>query len=139
MNAKLSPDERADLLLKQMTLDEKIQLLHGSFGAPLGKLVPTAPPRALGGDGFVPGIPRLGIPDLNLIGAGLGVTDLGHRANGQSTALPSSLAETSSWDLEIAYAAGKVIGQETRDEGFNVSLGCGIDVMREPRNGRNFE
>ena len=139
MNAKLPPDERADLLVKQMTLDEKIQLLHGSFGAPLGKLVPTAPPRALGGDGFVPGIPRLGIPDLNLIGAGLGVTDLGHRANGQSTALPSSLAETSSWDLEIAYAAGKVIGQETRDEGFNVSLGGGIDVMREPRNGRNFE
>ncbi|MFZ0523591.1 MAG: glycoside hydrolase family 3 C-terminal domain-containing protein [Candidatus Acidiferrales bacterium] len=138
-NAKLSPDERADLLLKQMTLDEKIQLLHGSFGAALGKLVPAAPPRALGGDGFVPGIPRLGIPDLNLIGAGLGVTDLGHRANGQSTALPSSLAETSSWDPEIGYAAGKVIGEETRDEGFNVSLGGGIDVMREPRNGRNFE
>ena len=139
MNAKLAPDERADLLVEQMTLDEKIQLLHGSFGAPLGKLVPVAPPRALGGDGFVPGIPRLGIPDLNLIGAGLGVTDLGHRANGQSTALPSSLAETSSWDLEIGYAAGKVIGEETRDEGFNVSLGGGIDVMREPRNGRNFE
>jgi beta-glucosidase len=139
MNAKLSSDERADLLLKQMTLDEKIQLLHGSFGAPLGKLVPTAPPRALGGDGFVPGIPRLGIPDLNLIGAGLGVTDLGHRVNGQSTALPSSLAETSSWDPEIGYEAGKVIGEETRDEGFNVSLGGGIDVMREPRNGRNFE
>ncbi|MGA9887171.1 MAG: glycoside hydrolase family 3 C-terminal domain-containing protein, partial [Candidatus Acidiferrales bacterium] len=139
MNAKLSPDERADLLVKQMTLDEKIQLLHGFFGAPLGKLVPTAPPRALGGDGFVPGIPRLGIPDLNLIGAGLGVTDLGHRANGQSTELPSSLAETSSWDLEIAYAAGKVIGEETRAEGFNVSLGGGIDVTREPRNGRNFE
>ena len=139
MNARLSADERADLLVKQMTLDEKIQLLHGSFGAPLGKRVPTAPPRALGGDGFVPGIPRLGIPDLNLIGAGLGVTDLGHRANGQSTALPSSLTETSSWDLEIGYEAGKVIGEETRDEGFNVSLGGGIDVMREPRNGRNFE
>jgi beta-glucosidase len=139
MNLKLSPDERADLLLKQMTLDEKIQLVHGSFGAALGKLVPTAPPRALGGDGFVPGIPRLGIPDLNLIGAGLGVTDLGHRKNGQSTALPSSLAETSSWDPEIGYEAGKVIGEETRDEGFNVSLGGGVDVMRDPRNGRNFE
>ena len=139
MNSKLSPDERADLLLKQMTLDEKIQLLHGSFGAPLGKLVPTAPPHALGGDGFVPGIPRLGIPDMNLIGAGLGVTDLGRRANGQSTALPSSLTETSSWDPEIGYEAGKVIGEETRDQGFNITLGGGIDVTREPRNGRNFE
>ncbi len=139
MNAKLSPDERADLLLKQMTLDEKIQLLHGSFGAALGKLVPTAPPHALGGDGFVPGIPRLGIPDMNLIGAGLGVTDLGRRANGPSTALPSSLTETSSWDPEIGYEAGKVIGEETRDQGFNITLGGGIDVTREPRNGRNFE
>src|SRR5580658_4332757 len=139
MSLKLSPDERADLLLKQMTLDEKIQLVHGSFGAVLPQLVPTAPARALGGDGFVPGIPRLGIPDLNLIGAGLGVTDLGHRKHGPSTALPSSLAETSSWDTEIGYEAGKIIGEETRDEGFNVSLGGGIDVVREPRNGRNFE
>src|SRR5580698_11391147 len=93
-------------------------------------------PGALGGDGFVPGIPRLGIPDLNLIGAGLGATDLGHRRNGQSTALPSSLVETSSWDPEIGYEAGKVIGEEARDEGFNVSLGGGIDVTRELRNGR---
>lgn len=139
MNPKLSPDERADLLLKQMTLDEKIQLVHGSFGAALPQLVPTAPAGALGGDGFVPGIPRLGIPDLNLIGAGLGVTDLGHRKNGQSTALPSSLAETSSWDPKIGYEAGTVIGEETRDEGFNVSLGGGIDVTRDPGNGRNFE
>jgi beta-glucosidase len=139
MNPKLSPDERADLLSKQMTLDEKIQLLHGYFGAALKGLVATAPAGALGGDGFVPGIPRLGIPDLNLIGAGLGVTDLGHRKNGQSTALPSSLVETSSWDPEIGYEAGKVIGEETRDEGFNVSLGGGVDVMRDPRNGRNFE
>jgi beta-glucosidase len=139
MNPKLTPDERADLLLKQMTFDEKIQLVHGYFGAALGKLVPTAPAGALGGDGFVPGIPRLGIPDLNLIGAGLGVTDLGHRKNGQSTALPSSLVETSSWDPEIGYEAGRVIGEETRDEGFNVSLGGGVDVMRDPRNGRNFE
>src|SRR6202451_3382542 len=133
-NTHLSPDERANLVVKQMTLDEKIQLVHGSM-AMLGPKIP----QALGGDGFVPGIPRLGIPDLNLIGAGLGVTDLGHRKNGQSTALPSSLVETSSWDPEIGYEAGKVIGEEARDEGFNVSLGGGIEVTREPRKRRNFE
>src|SRR5579863_2026509 len=60
MNPKLSADERADLLLKQMTLDEKIQLVHGYFGAVLKGLAPAAPAGALGGDGFVPGIPRLG-------------------------------------------------------------------------------
>jgi beta-glucosidase len=72
-------------------------------------------------------------------GAGLGVTDLDRRPNGQSTALPSSLAETSSWDPKLAYEFGTVIGKESRDEGFMVSLGGGIDLTREPRNGRNFE
>ena len=133
-NTHLSPDERADLVVKQMTLDEKIQLVHGSM-AMLGPKIPGA----LGGDGFVPGIPRLGIPDLNLIGAGVGVTNLGKRTNGQATALPASLAETATWDPKLAYEFGTVIGRETRDQGFNVSLGGGNDIMREPRNGRNFE
>ncbi len=134
MNSKLSADERADLVIKAMTLDEKIQLVHGSM-AMFGEKIPGA----LGGDGFVPGITRLGIPDLNLIGAGVGVTNLGKRANGMATALPASLAETSTWDPQLAYEFGKVIGRETRDQGFNVSLGGGNDIMREPRNGRNFE
>jgi len=134
MNTRLSPDERADLLAKQMTLDEKIQLVHGSM-AMFGPKIPGA----LGGDGFVPGISRLGIPDLNLIGAGVGVTNLGKRAQGMATALPASLAETATWDPKVAYEFGTVIGRETRDQGFNVSLGGGNDIMREPRNGRNFE
>ena len=133
-NSRLLPDERADLVVKQMTLDEKIQLVHGSM-AMLGRKIPGA----LGGDGFVPGIPRLGIPDLNLIGAGVGVTNLGKRAEGRATALPASLAETATWDPQLAYEFGAVIGRETRDQGFNVSLGGGNDIMREPRNGRNFE
>jgi beta-glucosidase len=133
-NTHLSADERADLVVKQMTLDEKIQLVHGSM-AMLGRKIPGA----LGGDGFVPGIPRLGIPDLNLIGAGVGVTNLGKRTNGQATALPASLAETATWDPKLAYEFGTVIGRETRDQGFNVTLGGGDDIMRVARNGRNFE
>ncbi|MBZ5655058.1 MAG: glycoside hydrolase family 3 C-terminal domain-containing protein [Acidobacteriia bacterium] len=137
MNTRLSADERADLLLQQMTLDEKIQLLHGSMAFDFPKY--PRPERALGGDGFVPGIARLGIPDLNLIGAGVGVTNLGKRPNGQSTPLPSSLAETATWNPRLAYEFGTVIGKETRDQGFNVSLGGGNDILREARNGRNFE
>jgi beta-glucosidase len=137
MNESLSPDERASLLVNQMTLDEKIQLVHGSMAFGLPGF--PRPVGALGGDGFVPGIPRLGIPPLQLIGAGVGVTNLGHRPNGQATALPSSLAETATWDPKVAYEFGRVIGRETRDQGFNVSLGGGIDLARDPRNGRNFE
>jgi len=141
-NKSLSPDERADLLVKQMTLDEKIQLIHGSLGydveswqIPGWKNVPGSH----GEDGYVPGIPRLGIPDLRLVGAGVGVTNLGQRPNGQSTALPSSLAETATWDPAMAYDFGTVIGKETREQGFNISIGGGVDLARDPRNGRNFE
>lgn len=138
MNKSLSPDARADLLIKQMTLDEKIELVHGlpSMGFSAGF---KRAPGALGGDGFVPGIPRLGIPAQQQIGAGVGVTNLTQRPNGQSMALPSSLAETSTWDPRMAYDFGTVIGRETRDEGFDVSLGGGIDLARDPRSGRNFE
>lgn len=142
MNTSLSPDVRADLLVKRMTLDQKIQLLHESTAA--SERGWQHVPEALGGDGFVPGIPALGIPDLQLIGAGVGVTNAvpearGRGAKGRSTALPSSLAETATWDPSMAAEFGTVIGKETRDEGFNVSLGGGIDLARDPRCGRNFE
>lgn len=138
MNTSLSPDARADLLLEQMTLSQKIQLLHEST-AVYRRGGWQYVPEALGGDGYVPGIPPLGIPDLQLVGAGLGVTNSGRGLKGRSTALPSSLAETATWDPKIAYEFGAVIGKETRDEGFNVSLGGGIDLARDPRCGRNFE
>ena len=61
-------------------------------------------------------------------------------ANGRySTALPSSLGAASSWDTESACAYGAVIGSELRAQGFNMSLGGGVDLAREPRNGRTFE
>ena len=133
MNSSLAPDERADLLLNQMTLDEKIQFAHGWSD------YDTKYPRSLGGDAFVPGVPRLGFPDLQMVGAGVGVTDGGRRPNGQSTALPSALLQTATWDLDAAHDFGTVIGKETRSEGFHVSLGGGLNLTREPRDGRNFE
>jgi beta-glucosidase len=139
-NKALSPDERASLVLHQMTLDEKIELVHGlpTYSLP-GFPGYKRTPGSLEGDGLTPAIPRLGLPALQIIGAGVGVTNLGRRWNGQSTLLPSSLAETATWDLNSAYSFGQVIGKETRNQGFNVQIGGGIDLTREPRNGRNFE
>ncbi len=139
MDRSLSPDRRAALVLSQMTLEEKIRLLHGSLGfVDIGE-TRRADPGALGGDGFVPGIERLGIPPLQLIGAGVGVTNMGRRHNGEATAMPSSLALTASWDADAAQLYGATIGRETRNKGFNVSLGGGVDIAREATNGRNFE
>ncbi len=138
MNKSLSPDQRADLLAGQMTLDEKISLLHGG-GWGLIFASPDAPPsKSVGGAGFIPGIPRLGIPDLQMADAAAGVTRSALFGR-YSTALPSCLAEAASWDLDLARAYGTLIGTELRNQGYNMTLGGGINLAREPRNGRIFE
>ena len=133
----LSPDERADQLLSQMTLDEKIQLVHGAGIAGFGPTDPSLV-RSNGGGGFVPGIPRLGLPDLNMDDSSVGVGGGAHKGR-YSTALPSTLALACSWNRDLARDYGRLIGRELADQGYNVALGGGVDITREPRNGRNFE
>jgi beta-glucosidase len=61
-------------------------------------------------------------------------------ANGRySTALPANVAAAASWDREAAFEYGALIGRELRAQGYNMSLGGGVDLTREPRNGRTFE
>jgi beta-glucosidase len=133
----LSPDQRADLVIQAMTLDEKIQLVHGAGMLGFGPTLPSIV-RSNGGGGFVPGIPRLGIPDLNMDDSSVGAGG-GSRRGRYSTALPSSLALASSWNTRLAREYGTLIGKELGDQGFNMSLGGGVDITREARNGRNFE
>src|SRR5271154_7187398 len=138
MNTSLAPEQRAELVLKQLTLDEKSALLHGNGMAHAAQWQMPLTHLANGGAGYVEGVPRLGIPPLVISDAGYGVRDSG--ANGRySTAMPSSLGATSSWDVDSACEFGTVIGQELRAQGFNMTLGGGVDLAREPRNGRSFE
>lgn len=138
MNPKLSPEERADLVLKQLTLDEKLALLHGNGMAHAEQWQMPLTHLTNGGAGYVEGVKRLGVPPLVISDAGYGVRDSG--ANGRySTAMPSSLAASASWDTDSACDFGTVIGQELRAQGFNMTLGGGVDLAREPRNGRTFE
>jgi Glycosyl hydrolase family 3 N terminal domain len=137
MNTSLSPDQRADLVIEQMTLDDKIQLLHGAGLQGLGEPDPSIV-HSNGGGGFVPGIPRLGLPDLNMNDATIG-SGGGARKGRYSTALPSALALASSWNLDLAGEWGALLGSELADQGYNVSLCGGVNLTREPRNGRNFE
>ena len=138
MNPQLSPEERADLVLKQLTLDEKIALLHGNGMAHTPNWQTPLTDLANGGAGYVEGVKRLGIPGLVMSDAAYGVRDSG--ANGRyATAMPSSLGAASSWDAESACEYGALIGSELRAQGFNMTLGGGVDLAREPRNGRSFE
>ena len=137
MDKTLSPDQRADLVLKELTLDEKIDLIHGQ-GMP-----GWGPPKANahlgnGGAGFVLAVPRLGIPFIQMSDAAYGVRS--SAMNGRySTALPSNLGAAASWDTSAACEYGTLIGRELRAQGYNMTLGGGVNITREPRNGRTFE
>ena len=136
-NPSLSPDERASMVIKEMTIDEKINMLHGTGMEGLSPMSPLAI-YSNGGAGYVPGIPRLGIPAIQMSDAAYGVRNSGE--NGRySTALPADVAGAASWDLDAAYEYGALIGRELRAQGFNMSLGGGTNLTREPRNGRTFE
>ncbi len=137
MNTSLSPDQRAAMVLQQMTLDEKIGLVHGEGMPGWGKPRDNAY-LGNGGAGFVLGVPRLGIPMIQMSDAAYGVRSSG--SNGRySTALPSNVASAASWDPAAACAYGTLIGRELRAQGYNMTLGGGANLTREPRNGRTFE
>ncbi len=138
-DAKLTPDERADMVIKELTLDEKIQLLHGlGWQAMFGPPQTGAGVRAIAAAGFIPGVPRLGIPDLQMTDCVEGVSGAGPLGR-YATALPSAEAMAAGWDPVLSYETGIMIGNEVRSIGFNMSLGSGINMIREPRNGRTFE
>jgi beta-glucosidase len=137
MDARLPSDQRADMVLKEMTLDEKIDLVHGEGMPGWGKPRPNAY-LGNGGAGFVLAIPRLGIPFIQMSDAAYGVRSSAQ--NGRySTALPSDIAGAASWDPEAACEYGALIGRELRAQGYNMTLGGGVNITREPRNGRTFE
>ena len=130
-------DERADLVIKEMTVDEKIALLHG-VGMPTDEPVTQENAASNRGVGYAVGVPRLGIPGIDMSDAAYGVRSSG--VNGRySTALPANVAAAASWDTDAAYEYGALIGHELRAQGFNMSLGGGVNLTRDPRNGRTFE
>ncbi|QBE61865.1 beta-glucosidase family protein [Pseudoduganella lutea] len=140
MNRALPAEQRAGLALGAMTQEEKLKLVFGYFAidiADKGYQRPQASrPQSAG---WVPGVPRLGIPDLFETDAGIGVASQRGPKPRQRTALPSGLATAATWNPELAYQGGAMIGAEARASGFNVMLAGGINLTREPRNGRNFE
>lgn len=114
---------RVDLLLANMTLEEKISLLHG-----------TIDPTGEAGAGYVPGVPRLGIPPMRLTDGPAGI-----RTRHPATALPAPVALAASFDTELAYRYGYVMGLEGRARRHEVLLAPMVNIVRVPEAGRNFE
>lgn len=118
-----------DNLLKQLTLDEKISMIHGN------------------GIFRTEGVERLGIPPLKMSDGPMGVRNefgnaswdrIGHTDDYVSY-LPCNSALASTWNRDLAYKLGKVLGEEARGRGKDVILAPGVNIMRSPACGRNFE
>lgn len=122
LNASLGVSRRLQMLLPELTLAEKISLLHGVW-------------PANGYGGLVPGISRLCIPALRLQDGPAGVSD---GANGV-TALPAPVAAAATWNTKLIFEYGKVIGEEARIKGINVLFGPMVNIQRDPRWGRAWE
>ena len=130
----LGPTERARRLVANMTLEEKLSMLHGPVG---GTAMCSDSPRCAYVGNVAP-VERLQIPPINMNDGpqGFRTTDA---LKGTSTAWPSGLTLAASWDEAAALEWGRGMGKEFYDKGSNVQLGPGLNVARVPTNGRNFE
>lgn len=121
-------ESKIDSLIHQMTLDEKLGMLHASWPFTSG------------------GVPRLGIPELIFSDGPHGVRHEHGRgwqaleyADDRGTYLPVGIALASTWNREIGLRYGEVLGNEAKDRKKDVLLGPGINMIRSPLNGRNFD
>ena len=116
---------RAKAIVARMTLDEKLTELHG-IGTPEKFR-------------FIPGIPRLGIPPLQMTNGPAGVGPGGAGPQKAATALPSPLALAATWDPGLAFEYGKIAGEETRETGNTLLEAPDVNIARIPQGGRVFE
>src|SRR2546421_7021999 len=109
-------ENKVESILKQMTIEEKIDLLGGidSF--------------------FIRGVPRLGVPRLKMADGPIGV-----RNYGPATTMAGGIALTATWNPALAERVGSEIGRDARAKGVHFLLGPGVNIYRAPMNGRNFE
>ncbi|MGO4463098.1 glycoside hydrolase family 3 protein [Streptomyces sp. M-16] len=122
----MTPQTPVDVtaLVQAMTLDEKLTFVHGSDD-----------PERLGQSGYIPGVPRLGIPELRMTDGPAGV----RMKRKTTTALPAPIALSCTFDEELAARYGEYLGHEARAKRQDVLIGPMINVLRQPFGGRNFE
>jgi beta-glucosidase len=114
--ASAEVERRVESILRQMTLEEKLDLLGGvdSF--------------------FTRGVPRLGVPRFKMADGPLGVRNFG-----PATAMAGGIAMTATWNPALAERVGVELGRDARSKGVNFLLGPGVNIYRAPMCGRNFE
>jgi beta-glucosidase len=142
--SETAADTRAREVEEQLTDDERFSLVVSLIGAlpvlgfPGDDRIPEDVTNMSAG--YTPGVPRLGIPAIQSSDASMGVTNPGYRPDDKgATAFPASVLVGSTFNPALAREGGAAIGREARSRGFNVQLAGGINLARDPRNGRTFE
>lgn len=130
----LTPDQRATALVKEMTLDEKLTMLHGPPSGPCCQCTTNASCAYVGN--VLPNS-RLDIPPITMNDGPQGFRDNNNPET--TTAWPSGLTMAASFDEAAMLEWGTGMGKEFFGKGSNVQLGPGLCLARVPRNGRNFE
>jgi len=118
-------EARAKALVSRMTLDEKIDQMHGIRDGQKFRLIPA--------------LPRLNIPEFHITNGPAGVSLGWGGRQKAATALPSPTALAASWDLDLARLYGAVGGAEALALGSQLLEGPDINIIRVPQNGRAFE
>lgn len=126
---KVQMEKRIEKLIRKMTLEEKVGLLHGNSKF------------------YVAGVERLGIPEWSLSDGPHGVRAEINRhdwayagwTNDSASYFPTGTAFAAAWNPELAYRRGEVLGEEARWRKKDVLLGPGVNIIRSPLCGRNFE
>jgi beta-glucosidase len=116
-----TPADRARTLVQQMTVEERLSLVHG-----------TRDPEELGEAGYWPGLPRLGIPPLRFADGPPGIN-----VNGDATALSAPVGLAATFDVEAARLYGMVLGREAAALRQDVVLAPHLNIVRDPLFRRN--
>lgn len=109
-------EDRVEDLLSRMTIEEKIDYIGGYNGF------------------YIRGIERLGLPEIKLTDGPVGT----HK-DGKSTAYPAGVLTAATWNRDLVYRLGEQLGRDSRARGVHILLGPGMNILRAPLCGRNFE
>ena len=148
MNTSLSPEERAELLLDAMTLDQKLQQLYNEpiYNEDLDvDGDPDSDNRTRWDCDFtqvgrhIEGIPELGIPDFRQANGGTGIRGGDCLPEPVATALPAQVASAATFNSDLAYRWGQLLDVELRAWAHHALWGPGANLIRTPYGGRNNE
>jgi beta-glucosidase len=129
-NSKTNPkiEAKIKVFLSQMTLEEKVGMIHANSSFTSA------------------GVERLGIPELIMSDGPHGVRPehgrdwvLDEGVDDSGTYLPTGIILAATWNIDLGYQYGAVLGKEARFRGKDIILGPGVNIIRSPLNGRNFE